>query len=227
MQRRTPKRNPAPAPQPQPEPSPAKDQPAAQDNLAARFIENIMSNLAMNENRAGQVARRVLRMKRDGTKLTDAEDAQVKALLRAIGDGYERASKAHALKPDGQGNELFSYDLPPELQDKPELQHAAPAGPPAPDEMPEWVNETPPNPYHLIVEGRDEWEQEIDLTHDEYVELKRHLAVMRGHIPQELDKAKLPPEVVCVDKSEWDLMVRAYEDLGKVVDGLPLDKKAA
>jgi len=57
MQRRTPKRNPATAPQPQPEPSPAKEQPAAQDNLAVRFIDNIMSNLAMNENRAGQVAR--------------------------------------------------------------------------------------------------------------------------------------------------------------------------
>jgi hypothetical protein len=224
MQRRTPKRNPATAPQPQPEPSPAKEQPAAQDNLAVRFIDNIMSNLAMNENRAGQVARRVLRMKRDGTKLTDAEDAQVKALLRAVGDGYERASEAHALKTDGQGNELFSYDLPPELQDEPELPHTAPA------EAPEWLNETPvlgDSPFHLIVEGADEWLQEIDLTRDEYIELKRHLAVMRGHVPQELDKAMLPAEVVCVDRREWDLMVRAYEDLGKVVDGLPLDEKAA
>jgi len=227
MQKRQPKRKPAPEsetinptaapPQPQPEPSPAKEQPAAQDNLSdlsVRFIENIMSNLAMNENRAGQVARRVLRMKRDGTKLTDAEDAQVKALLRAVGDGYERASEAHAFKPDGQGNELFSYDLPPELQDESELQHTAPAEAPEwLNETPEWLNETPvlgDSPFHLIVEGADEWLQEIDLTRDEYIELKRHLGVRRGHIPQELDKAMLPAEVVCVDKSEWDLMVRAY-----------------
>ena len=60
---------------------------------------------------------------------------------------------------------------------------------PARDEMPEWVKETPElRPYHLMAEGAEMWEQDIELSRLEYAELKRHLAVMRGHVPRNWTK---------------------------------------
>lgn len=166
----------------------------------------------------------------DGFRVNFGDAIEVAKRLNAT---YPELTNRHQGEPKPDAiNQAATHRRAPAIlkQDEPELHHTAPAEPPAPAELPEWLDETPilaDSPFHLIVEGADEWLQEIDLTRDEYIELKRHLAVMRGHIAQELDKAKLPAEVVCVDKTEWDLIVRAYEDLRKIVDGLPLDKKAA
>ena len=63
---------------------------------------------------------------------------------------------------------------------------AAPAEP-APEvepEVPDWVNETPPEfDYDLMVYDQHEGElQHIALTRDEYIELKHFLAGLRGII---------------------------------------------
>jgi hypothetical protein len=51
---------------------------------------------------------------------------------------------------------------------------------------PEWLTDTPAEQkYLLIVDAGDglPWSQYIELTRDEYMQLKRRLAEMRGHTP--------------------------------------------
>jgi len=72
----------------------------------------------------------------------------------------------------------------------------APPSPPAaapeaqiePAEVPEWVDWTPEiasSPYHLMVEGPDQWAQDIELQRDEYIQLKANLAALRGYARKE------------------------------------------
>ena len=51
-----------------------------------------------------------------------------------------------------------------------------------PRELPGWLDDTPETLYRLHTERDidDFVEQNIDLTKDEYIELKRHLAKIRG-----------------------------------------------
>jgi hypothetical protein len=50
-------------------------------------------------------------------------------------------------------------------------------------EIPDWVEDTPADPsYSLAVfDNEGNMPQEIDVTRDEYIALKRHLAAMRGY----------------------------------------------
>ena len=46
---------------------------------------------------------------------------------------------------------------------------------------PEWVNSTPPDTkYFMAMEHDTEHEQEIEVSREEFVALKRHLAELRG-----------------------------------------------
>jgi hypothetical protein len=63
---------------------------------------------------------------------------------------------------------------------------ATPA-PPAAPAVPEWVTETPDTYYHLSMDGAlgtatGEFDQEIELTREEYVALKALVAKMRGYV---------------------------------------------
>ena len=49
-------------------------------------------------------------------------------------------------------------------------------------DVPDWVISTPSvvHPYHLILEGPEEWIEDIELSRSEYINLKLQLARMRG-----------------------------------------------
>lgn len=53
----------------------------------------------------------------------------------------------------------------------------------AKQEIPDWVNEThPDHDYGLVImESGDHSVEEVELTRDEYITLKAHLAAMRGY----------------------------------------------
>jgi hypothetical protein len=52
------------------------------------------------------------------------------------------------------------------------------------------MQETPDLEYRLIVDGHSRWLQEVELTRDEFIALKQHLATMRGYtVPQEATHA--------------------------------------
>ena len=54
------------------------------------------------------------------------------------------------------------------------------------NETPEWVAETPEISYNLVMLAtHDGAAQEILLTRDEFIELKRHLAKVRGYVVAE------------------------------------------
>ena len=59
---------------------------------------------------------------------------------------------------------------------------AAPQPKPEPAELPQWMDKTPEVSYSLTMFGPDDdGIQNIELNRDEFIELKRHLAVMRGY----------------------------------------------
>lgn len=51
-------------------------------------------------------------------------------------------------------------------------------------EIPAWVNDTPPDhSYSLTMfQNSDSSIQDIELTREEYIALKEHLAAMRGYV---------------------------------------------
>jgi hypothetical protein len=63
-----------------------------------------------------------------------------------------------------------------------------------PKRIPLWVNETPEPNYRIFMGDGDGSEvQEIDLTRDEYGQLKQRLAQMRGHITPETETSNSQP----------------------------------
>jgi hypothetical protein len=54
---------------------------------------------------------------------------------------------------------------------------------PEESEIPDWVKETPPDHMYCLdmFESGDNHVESIDLTRDEYIALKRHLAAVQGH----------------------------------------------
>jgi hypothetical protein len=54
-----------------------------------------------------------------------------------------------------------------------------------PNEIPDWVNTTPDplDSYQLAYYHNGEEGQLVQVTYGEFITLKRHLAVMRGHLP--------------------------------------------
>ena len=80
------------------------------------------------------------------------------------------------IAPVGKRNELYQVE-PPERQAEPESN-----GP----ELPEWLEETPEYTYQMDAWNSNTTVQEIELTRDEYIALKQHLAKMRGiSVPEE------------------------------------------
>ena len=63
--------------------------------------------------------------------------------------------------------------------------------------IPEGVNETPlTTNYSLTMYGSDgDSIQHVDLTRKEYIQLKQHLAGLRGHVPTATQKESCPVEV--------------------------------
>ena len=54
--------------------------------------------------------------------------------------------------------------------------------------VPAWVTQTPDanrTEFILIADRGGEWIQDIDLTRAEFIEVKRHLAEMRGLTPRQ------------------------------------------
>ena len=76
-----------------------------------------------------------------------------------------------------------------------------------------WLEETPePLIYALMVVGSDgENVQEIKCTHQEFIDLKKHLAWMRGILPTE-QQAGYSGLISCTD-SEINLVNEAYGKL--------------
>jgi hypothetical protein len=87
--------------------------------------------------------------------------------------------------------------------------------------IPEWVNDTPADHgYNLTMfEDNDIGVEEIDLTRDEYLELKRHLAVMRGYIAPQFDPKHVPADLVPLCQTEWELIEAAHRSLEVVNNG--------
>lgn len=51
-------------------------------------------------------------------------------------------------------------------------------------EAPDWVNDTPPEARYDLTMYVDRGDgQEINITREEFIELKRHLAAVRGYVP--------------------------------------------
>ena len=150
-------------------PQPARTQTRAADPLLIQCIDEFLKDLAIKENRVGLLARKALRMRYDGEKLSEEDSANVRRLLQAIGNGINLDAQADPVS----GKVTYHFEVPVELRD------------PEPPATPEWVTETPHQEmYDLeMSEGTSGSVQHISLTRDEYIELKRHLAVMRGHMP--------------------------------------------
>ncbi len=83
----------------------------------------------------------------------------------------------------------------------------APEAVPAPNSIPDWVEETPAETeYTLCVfDGDGGCSQEITVTRDEYLQLKQHLAEMRGHV-----EASVP-----ISQESWKAFEVLMESLKK------------
>lgn len=69
----------------------------------------------------------------------------------------------------------------PKIERAPKKAKKAPA-----EEVPEWATTTPEEiDYYLeMYDPNDEALQHVDLTRDEFIALKEHLAKMRGFLPE-------------------------------------------
>jgi hypothetical protein len=67
-----------------------------------------------------------------------------------------------------------------------------------PAATPDWVTETPEHEateYNLMMQdAQQHWEQEVQVTRAEYIELKQHLATMRGIVPAALATESSAPD---------------------------------
>jgi hypothetical protein len=165
-----------------------------------RFIDETLKQLAIREDRVGQLARKALRMRHDGEKLSEEDDANMQRLLRAIGAGLDKDSTQ---RDPVSGEAIINFDIPEELREPDSL--------PTPD----WVTETPEDvSYDLIVcESGGGTSQCVNLTREEFIALKRTLAIRRGHLPP----TDHDPDIVCMHVKEWELLETAHKHLTTVM----------
>lgn len=84
------------------------------------------------------------------------------------------------------------------------------------EQKPLWVNETPEANYRIFMgDGEGSEVQGIEMTRDEYEQLKQRLAELRGHLPR----------VVPMSEEDWDGVKTAYENLKLIVGGRPNEKE--
>jgi hypothetical protein len=84
--------------------------------LAQKFIDGVLDDLAIQESRVGLLARKALRFKRNGEPLDDGDSDKVLILLKAISEGYNKALKENLFRKDRRtGTMMFDYKIPDEL----------------------------------------------------------------------------------------------------------------
>ncbi|HLX43603.1 MAG TPA: hypothetical protein VKR43_09225 [Bryobacteraceae bacterium] len=86
--------------------------------------------------------------------------------------------------------------------------------------VPRWVHETAGRgiDYHLIIDSDLEWKEKIDLTRQEYLDLKIALAEMRGLVPEEEEEEQEESKTFVDDKDGTLAKLRCTEFSGFAPD---------